>query len=108
MLEPSAIVVDEGLKSIPGAIVYLAPRGLITILLFFAIPKEFQNENFNSGILLYTIIVSCIIMAVALVKDGKYRKQMASAAQGNLDLSQEKSRDSEEIDDGYEEDSIQT
>lgn len=51
--------------------VFLAPRGLITILLFFAIPVEFQNEVFNSGILLYTIIVSCIIMAVALVASGK-------------------------------------
>ena len=57
-------------------IVYLAPRGLITILLFFAIPEQFQDDNFNSGILLYTIIVSCIIMAVALVKDGKKRKQV--------------------------------
>ncbi|MEQ8625126.1 MAG: cation:proton antiporter [Vicingaceae bacterium] len=51
--------------------VFLAPRGLITILLFFAIPDEFQNEVFDSGILLYTIIVSCIIMAVALVASGK-------------------------------------
>jgi len=59
-------------------IIYLAPRGLITILLFFAIPKEFQDENFNSGILLYTIIVSCIIMAVALVADGKKQKEIES------------------------------
>ena len=51
--------------------VFLAPRGLITILLFFAIPDEFQNESFDSGILLYTIIVSCVIMAVALVASGK-------------------------------------
>ncbi len=51
--------------------IFLAPRGLITILLFFAIPDEFENESFDSGILLYTIIVSCIIMAVALVASGK-------------------------------------
>jgi len=51
--------------------VFLAPRGLITILLFFAIPDEYTNDNFDSGILLYAIIVSCIIMAGALVASGK-------------------------------------
>ncbi len=50
---------------------FLAPRGLITILLFFAIPEEFKVDNFDSGILLYSIIISCIIMAVALVASGK-------------------------------------
>jgi NhaP-type Na+/H+ or K+/H+ antiporter len=50
---------------------FIAPRGLITILLFFAIPDEYQNENFDSGILLYTIIITCIIMAVGLVASGK-------------------------------------
>ncbi|MBD99780.1 MAG: sodium:proton exchanger [Verrucomicrobia bacterium] len=70
-------------------IVYLAPRGLITILLFFAIPKEYQDENFNSGILLYTIIVSCIIMAVALVKDGKLRKKDIKLSMQGEHLTQE-------------------
>lgn len=51
--------------------VFLAPRGLITILLFFAIPEEYTNDNFDSGILLYAIIVTCIIMAGALVASGK-------------------------------------
>lgn len=50
---------------------FLAPRGLITILLFFAIPEEYTVDNFDSGILLYTIIISCIIMAVSLVASGK-------------------------------------
>lgn len=51
--------------------IWLAPRGLITILLFFAIPAEYQTEAFDSGILLYTIIISCVIMAVSLVATGK-------------------------------------
>lgn len=51
--------------------IWLAPRGLITILLFFAIPPEYQTEAFDSGILLYTIIISCIIMAASLVANGK-------------------------------------
>ncbi len=51
--------------------VYLAPRGLITILLFFAIPAEYQQDNFDAGILLYAIIISSLIMAWALVASGK-------------------------------------
>tara|TARA_B110000503_G_C7140286_1_gene410556 strand:+ start:530 stop:1816 length:1287 start_codon:yes stop_codon:yes gene_type:complete len=51
--------------------IWLAPRGLITILLFFAIPAEYQTEAFDSGILLYTIIISCVIMAASLVAMGK-------------------------------------
>lgn len=51
--------------------VYLAPRGLITILLFFAIPAEYKFEGFDSGILLYAIIISSLIMAIALVTSGK-------------------------------------
>lgn len=51
--------------------VYLAPRGLITILLFFAIPQEYKSEEFDSGILLYTIIISSLIMAAALVASVK-------------------------------------
>ena len=47
---------------------FIAPRGLITVLLFFAIPEEFQNQEFESGILLFLIIASSIIMAVALIK----------------------------------------
>lgn len=51
--------------------VLIAPRGLITILLFFAIPASMQVE-FNSGILLYTIIITSVVMAMALIAGGKH------------------------------------
>ena len=46
---------------------WVAPRGLITILLFFAIPLELTTERFNSGILLSTVLVTSIIMTIALI-----------------------------------------
>jgi len=46
----------------------LAPRGLITILLFYSIPESFQVAEFNTGVLLMVIIISSIIMAVGLMK----------------------------------------
>lgn len=51
--------------------ILIAPRGLITILLFFAIPLEFQTD-FNSGILLYTILITSVVMAMALIAGGKH------------------------------------
>jgi cell volume regulation protein A len=60
--------------SIGGDIIpqlYIAPRGLITILLFYAIPKNLQVAGFNEGILLFIIIGTSIIMTIALIYDKK-------------------------------------
>jgi len=54
---------------------YIAPRGLVTILLFFAIPLEYHQEGFESGIILFTIIVTSIIMTVSLIKDRKNEEE---------------------------------
>ncbi|WP_117882925.1 cation:proton antiporter domain-containing protein [Aureibaculum luteum] len=50
---------------------FIAPRGLITILLFYSIPKEGQIENFESGILLFVIIATSLLMTWAMIKDKK-------------------------------------
>ena len=49
---------------------FIAPRGLITVLLFYAIPKEAEVVNFESGILLFVIIATSLIMTWALIKEG--------------------------------------
>lgn len=46
----------------------IAPRGLITVLLFYAIPKEYIFEAFESGVLLFVIIISSLIMTYGLIK----------------------------------------
>jgi NhaP-type Na+/H+ or K+/H+ antiporter len=51
--------------------IWMAPRGLITILLFYSIPESLRVEKFNEGILLLVILASSIAMAVSLIK---YRK----------------------------------
>ncbi|GAB4255627.1 MAG: hypothetical protein Kow0079_12540 [Vicingaceae bacterium] len=50
---------------------YIAPRGLITVLLFYAIPKEFAIPNFEPGILLFIIIATGIIMTAGMIYDKK-------------------------------------
>ena len=52
---------------------FVSPRGLITILLFFSIPASYQNSEFNTGILLYIILITNIIMAISLMTTGKTR-----------------------------------
>ncbi len=68
----------------------LAPRGLITILLFYAIPPGHQTEGFNEGILLVIIIVTSVLMAYALIKDKKLKDSIQPEAetisQENIDL----------------------
>lgn len=58
---------------------YLAPRGLITVLLFYTIPNGMNEEgkyiaandltikDFDPGILLYTILITSIVMTFALI-----------------------------------------
>ncbi|NJB70972.1 NhaP-type Na+/H+ or K+/H+ antiporter [Saonia flava] len=50
---------------------FIAPRGLITVLLFYAIPQEAEIETFESGILLFVIIATSLIMTWAMIKDKK-------------------------------------
>ncbi|MEJ2005115.1 MAG: cation:proton antiporter, partial [Cyclobacteriaceae bacterium] len=57
---------------------WIFPRGLITILLFFAIPVTIQTEVFNPGILLYTILITSMIMALALIAKGKHLEPVDS------------------------------
>ncbi|MDM8160779.1 cation:proton antiporter [Labilibaculum sp. K2S] len=55
---------------------FVAPRGLITVLLFYSIPSEAQVEDFEPGILLCVIIGTSLIMTCAMIYD-KYRNSMA-------------------------------
>ena len=50
---------------------FVAPRGLITILLFYAIPAEVVVPGFEPGILLFVIIGTSLIMTVAMIVDKK-------------------------------------
>lgn len=52
--------------------VFLAPRGLITILLFYSIPVEYIPDiGLFRGVLLFVILFSCLIMTWSLIKEKK-------------------------------------
>ncbi|MDE5421792.1 cation:proton antiporter [Ancylomarina sp. DW003] len=47
---------------------WIAPRGLITVLLYYAIPQEYANSSFDSGILLFIIIATSLVMTWGLIR----------------------------------------
>jgi Kef-type K+ transport system membrane component KefB len=47
--------------------IFLAPRGLITILLFFQIPLAYQIDEIGRGLLLFVILATGFIMMFALL-----------------------------------------
>lgn len=52
---------------------FLAPRGLISILLFFSLPEDLKLNDLQNGMLFFVILVSSIIMSFGLlgVRDKK-------------------------------------
>jgi Kef-type K+ transport system membrane component KefB len=57
---------------------FLMPRGLVTILLFYSIPVEKQLTNFKVGIIFYIVVLTSLLMMVGLMffkkEKGEYLK----------------------------------
>lgn len=67
---------------------FIAPRGLITILLFYAIPESAEVEGFEPGVLLFIIIASGLLMTFGMIYDkqrtGKAMKKALEIPVGYL------------------------
>jgi len=63
--------------------IFIGPRGLITILLFYSIPDSMMIPGFNKGILLFVIIVTSLIMTWALIRDKNIRSKILRKATSN-------------------------
>jgi hypothetical protein len=54
-------------------LLYIAPRGLITVLLFFAIESQYSDlvfQGFDQGVLLVVILTTALVMTAALIQHG--------------------------------------
>lgn len=51
--------------------IYIAPRGLITVLLFYGMPSNMISEEFNTGILVLTILATSFVMSFGLIMNGQ-------------------------------------
>jgi NhaP-type Na+/H+ or K+/H+ antiporter len=52
-------------------ILYVAPRGLITVLLYYSIPTENLLPAFEPGIILWVVLVSSLLMSYGLISAPK-------------------------------------
>ena len=63
---------------------FIAPRGLITILLFYGIPAEAEIEGFEPGILLFVIIGTSLIMTFAMIQDKRRSSKAVKKVEDNM------------------------
>jgi len=76
------LFVFQGKGIFPQA--FLAPRGLITILLFFAIPEDLSIGSEFQGVLLFVILVSCFVMSWSLISYKKNQLQVDVSSEDEL------------------------
>lgn len=76
--------------------IFIAPRGLITVLLFYSIPSKHLIPQFKPGILLFIILGSCILMTWALImskRKDSIRKKMKLATDNVKENKKESKKD---------------
>jgi hypothetical protein len=55
------------LKITSAPLTLIAPRGLITILLYYSIPEQQRIENLSEGVLFLVIVFTGIMMTIGLM-----------------------------------------
>lgn len=60
---------------------FILPRGLISIVLFYGIPKMYIHPEFNKGILLFVIIVTGLLMTLGLLL---FKKEAEKVVEGDI------------------------
>ena len=73
---------------------FLAPRGLITILLFFSIPAELSAGEEFQGVLLFVILGSCLIMTWSLIAR---KNKLLKMKEEGIELSENEEEETEII-----------
>jgi hypothetical protein len=74
-------------KNLGSPVLSIAPRGLITILLFYSIPQSHVSELFPESVVLYVVIITSLIMAFGLIRnqskmaDHKFPEEPAEPAE---------------------------
>lgn len=46
---------------------FVAPRGLITVILFYSIPAQLTSDKFNEGVLSFVIVISGLILMLGIL-----------------------------------------
>jgi hypothetical protein len=79
LLRWGALKVIAPKQMLPG--LFVAARGLITILLFYSIPVEHQIPDFSLAVLFIIIISSNLIMMYGLIKNGNASEEVEEVSE---------------------------
>lgn len=66
-----ALYLKAAVRGPLAPLLYLSPRGLITILLFLSLPEHLRMESVSMPLLFLVVLGSCLVMAIGLVLSGK-------------------------------------
>jgi len=72
-----AIYLKTAVRGPLSPLLFLTPRGLISILLFLSLPEAFRIPQVNMPLLFMIVLGSCLVMAIGLVLSGKPPKAEA-------------------------------
>lgn len=67
------------LKKLLSPTVFVMPRGLISILLFYSIPEAQRLEGFGQGVMLFVVIASTLFMTFGLMGNSEETKEAVPA-----------------------------
>jgi NhaP-type Na+/H+ or K+/H+ antiporter len=66
------ILLVNGLaRQASNVVTYVAPRGLITILLFYSIPGALESAIFKPSIVLWVVLITSLFMSFGLIRNGR-------------------------------------
>lgn len=69
LIRPLFIRLAVRMRSIP--VMFITPRGLISILLFFSLPASLRIPAVDTPLLFMVVLSTCLIMAIGLILSGK-------------------------------------
>lgn len=72
-------------KLSPFPQIMIAPRGLVSILLYFKIPVEIRSAAVSEGVLVFVVVTTSLLMMMGLVIGGHSEEDMARRLEGNLE-----------------------
>ncbi|MBO6517663.1 MAG: cation:proton antiporter [Bacteroidia bacterium] len=78
-------------RSLGKPLLSIAPRGLITVLLFYSIPSSLVTPAFPESVVLYVVLFSSLIMAYGLISNKK------KPAETSLPISPDESPSNEQV-----------
>ena len=75
-----AVFLSWALRMDLKPLLYVTPRGLISILLYFSLPQELRMSSVGLGLLFVMVLTTCVVMALGLLGATTEKSEGVAAA----------------------------